>query len=193
MNPQAGNRTAVLSMTTLPSCQVRGTWNLTGFLLSPLCLKLPTHVICEKEVDCSTNQIVIFSDGTLTEKSGRDSRGLRGILAISPFKNYCWWSYFRFLPEMMDICISECQTDHAQGEEIAWSTVFLPRLWVLTNDSSFCLLACRGNSFLLCLPFLPFSQMIFPLLLDSLIFLPVENELVQKVSCTGLIVLISQW
>lgn len=143
MNPQAGNRTAVLSMTTLPSCQVRGTWNLTGFLISPLCLKLPTHVICEKEVTCSTNQIVIFSDGTLTEKSGRDSRGLRGILAISPFKNYCWWSYFRFLPGMMDICISECQTDHAQGEEIAWSTVFLPRdcEYLQMTLASVCLLA----------------------------------------------------
>lgn len=144
------------------------------------------------DCDSSTDQVVIFFDGTLTEKSGRDSKRHRGILAISPFKNSGWGSYFRFPPGMMDIFVSECQTDCAQAISLIYF-VSTKGLWKLTTDSNFTLLPSRRPSFLLCLPFLPFSQMIFPLLLDSLIFLSVENELVQRVHCMRLIVLLSQW
>lgn len=142
--------------------------------------------------DCSTDLVVIFFGGTLTEKRSRVCRGHRGILAISPFKNSGWGSYFRFLPGMMDNCFSECQTDCAQGEQLAWSTLFLPRdcKYLRLTPTSLCFLAedlffCASLS-------LPSPRWFFPLLLDSLIFLSVENELVQRVHCMGLIVLLSQ-
>lgn len=145
------------------------------------------------ECDCCTEQVVIFFDSVLTERSARDSRRHRGILAILPFKSFGWGSYFRFLPGMMDICISVpnwlCT---GRGISLIYF-VSTKGLCVLTDYSNFSLLPSRGPSFFLWLPFLPFFQMIFPLLLDSSIFPSVENELVQGVRCASLIVLLSQW
>lgn len=84
---------------------------------------------------------------------------------------------------------------HRERKELAWSTLFVPRDcdYLQLNPTSLYFLAEEFFSFVP--PFPPFSQMIFPffpLLLDSLIFLSVENELVQRVHCMGLIVLLSQ-
>lgn len=138
------------------------------------------------DCDCSKDQVVIFFDGTLTKESAGTTKDTGEFYLFHLLKI--------LVRKLFQVSLFLCMPDCAQGEERI-SPVYLVStkgLWLLTTESNFSMLPSRGPSFLLCLPFLPFSQMIFPLLLDSLIFLSVENELVQRAHCMGLIVLLSQ-